>query len=164
MTELSGNANNSLAVRFEDGAAKLIAGLGGRFGNHNRAEIPDLWQRFGPKFFGRVPGQVDKRSYGVCFNMDDKGNLDYLAGVEVSNSTAVPVELTQLSLAPSRYAVFEHAGHISTISRTWMNIFVNWAPTSGVALAPAPSFECYAEAFDPDIAIGNVAIWIPIKA
>ena len=40
----------------------LIAGLGGHYGNENRAQIPDLWQRFGPRYFGRVPGQVDKKA------------------------------------------------------------------------------------------------------
>ena len=56
------------------------------------------------------------------------------------------------------------AGHISWIGRTWMDIFETWSPKSGFALAPAPSFECYSEAFDPAIAISNVEIWIPIKA
>src|SRR5271169_1205828 len=73
------------APRFESGRAMQIAGLGGRFGNHNRAQIPALWQRFGPQYFGRVPGQVDRKSYGVCWNMDLAGNVDYLAGVEVSS-------------------------------------------------------------------------------
>jgi AraC family transcriptional regulator len=76
----------------------------------------------------------------------------------------LPAELMHFSIAPGRYAVFGHAGHISSIGRTWMDIFETWLPKSGFALAPAPSFECYAEAFDPTIAIGNVEIWIQIKA
>ena len=160
----AGNPEGALAPRFENGRAMLIAGLGGRYGNENRTHIPDLWQRFGARYFGRVPGQVDKKAYGVCSNMDDKGNLDYLAGVEVSSSEGLPSEFMRLSIAPGRYAVFGHAGHISSIGRTWMDIFETWLPKSGFALAPAPSFECYAEAFDPATAIGNVDLWIPIKA
>ncbi len=79
----------------------LIAGLGGRFGNHNRDQIPALWMRWGPKYFGQTPGQVDRRTYGVCSNMDDKGNLDYCAGVEVSSFEGLPAELTQLTIAPA---------------------------------------------------------------
>ena len=60
----------TLAPRFVEGKAMLVAGLGGRYDDSNRAEIPDLWRRFGPRFFGRTPGQVDKRAYGVCSNMD----------------------------------------------------------------------------------------------
>jgi len=163
MAQQAGNLEGALAPRFENGRAMLIAGLGGRYGNENRAQIPALWQRFGPRYFGRVPGQVDKKAYGVCSNMDDKGNVDYLAGIEVSSSEGLPAELTQLSIAPGRYAVFGHLGHVSSIGRTWMDIFETWLPKSGVTLAPAPSFECYAEEFDPAIAIGNVEIWIPIK-
>jgi AraC family transcriptional regulator len=164
MAQPAGNLEGALAPRFENSRAMLIAGLGGHYGNENRAQIPDLWQRFGVRYFGRVPGQVDKKAYGVCSNMDDKGNLDYLAGVEVSSSEGLPAEFMHLSIAPGRYAVFGRAGHISSIGRTWMDIFETWLPKSGFALAPSPSFECYAEAFDPAIAIGNVEIWIPIKA
>jgi AraC family transcriptional regulator len=141
-----------------------IAGLGGRFGNHNRAQIPALWQRFGPLYFGRVSGQVDRKCYGVCSNMDEEGDVDYLAGVEVSSFAGLPAELTQLTIAPQRYAVFAHDGHISEISRAWMDIFDVWLPQSGREVAAAPSFECYSEAFDPEIAIGNVEIWIPVRA
>jgi AraC family transcriptional regulator len=111
------------APRFESGRTLQIAGLGGRFGNHNRERIPALWQRFGPQYFGRVPGQVDKKSYGVCQNMDEAGNVDYLAGVEVSSLAGLPAELMQLTIAPQRYAVFTHGGHVSEISRAWMDIF-----------------------------------------
>ena len=151
------------APRFESGRAMRIAGLGGRFGNHNRAQIPALWQRFGPQYFGRVPGQVDKKTYGVCWNMDEAGNVDYLAGVEVSSFAGLPAELMQLTIAPQRYAVFTHGGHVSEISRAWMDIFDGWLPQSGCKVAAAPSFECYGEAFDPKIAIGNVELWIAIK-
>jgi AraC family transcriptional regulator len=162
MAQPTGNLERALAPRFENGRAMLIAGLGGRYANENRAQIPDLWQRFGPRYFGRMRGQVDKKAYGVCSNMDDRGNFDYLAGVEVSTSEGLPAEFMQLSIAPGRYAVFRHAGHISSIGRIWMDIFETWLPKSGFALAPGPSFECYAEAFDPVIAMGNVEIWIPI--
>ena len=150
------------APRFESGRAMQIAGLGGCFGNHNRAQIPALWQRFGPQYFGRVPGQVDRKSYGVCWNMDEAGNVDYLAGVEVWSLAGLPAELMQLTIAPQRYAVFTHGGHVSEISRAWMDIFDDWLPRSGCEVAAAPSFECYSEAFDP-IAIGNVEIWIAVK-
>jgi AraC family transcriptional regulator len=163
MAQAAEKSSGELAPRFVNGKPMLIAGLSGRFGNENRGQIPDLWRRFGPQYFGRTPGQVDKKSYGVCSNMDDKGNLDYLAGVEVSSFKGLPTELTQLTLAPHRYAVFAHAGHISAISRTWMDIFDTWLPKSGYELAAAPSFECYDEEFDPQVAIGRVEIWIPLK-
>ncbi len=56
-----------------------------------------------------------KQCYGVCWNMDGKGGLDYMAGVEVSSFDGMPAELTQFTLAPQRYAVFPHTAHISMI-------------------------------------------------
>lgn len=155
---------NSLPTpRIEDGKSLQIAGLGGRFGNENRAQIPVLWSRFGAQYFGRVPGQLDRRAYGVGSNMDEVGNLDYLAGVEVSSFDGLPAELTRMTIDPQLYAVFQHDGHISTISRLWMAIFDGWDANWGRKLPSQPSFERYAETFDPAVAIGNVEIWIPIE-
>jgi AraC family transcriptional regulator len=120
--------------------------------------------RWGPKYFGRTPGQVDKQSYGVCWNMDGRGGLDYLAGVEVASFDGLPAELTRMTIEPQLYAVFPHTSHISAISETWMNIFDKWLPKSGRQFAgAAPSFERYDEAFDPAVAVGHVEIWVPVK-
>ena len=39
-----------------------------------------------------VPGQVRAGgvTFGVCYNMDDDGSFDYLAGVEVSGFSDLP--------------------------------------------------------------------------
>jgi AraC family transcriptional regulator len=163
MSQMSTN-DRGLSPRFENDGELLIAGLSGRFGAHNRDQIPALWMRWGPHYFGRTPGQVDRKSYGVCSNMDGKGNLDYLVGVEVTSFDGLPAELTQMTLAPQRYAVFAHQGHVSAISATWMDIFDKWLPKSGCELAAAPSFECYDKEFDPATPIGHVEIWVPVRA
>ncbi len=156
--------DSELTPRFENGGDMMIAGLSGRFGPENRDQIPALWTRWGPKYFGRTPGQIDKKSYGVCWNMDGKGGLDYLAGVEVARFDGLPAELTRMALTPQLYAVFAHTGHVSALSQTWMAIFDKWQPKSGYKIAAAPSFERYDEEFDPAVAMGHVEIWIPVKA
>ena len=163
MTETSGKTGGGLTPRFENGGEMLIAGLSGRFGPESRDQIPALWMRWGPKYFGRTPGQVDRKTYGVCWNTDGKGRLDYLAGVEVKSLEGLPAELTQMTIEPRRYAVFAHEGHISEIMRTWMGVFDEWLPKSGRAIAAAPSFECYDGQFDPAVAVGHVEIWVPIE-
>ena len=102
MTQTMGKSAEGRAPRFENGRTMLIAGLGGRYGDENRAEIPALWRHFGPRYFGRTPEQVDRKSYGVCANMDGAGNLDYFAGVEVSRFDGLPSELKQLRIEPHR--------------------------------------------------------------
>jgi AraC family transcriptional regulator len=162
MTEATQTAGG-LTPRFEDGRAMLIAGLSGRYGPTNRADIPALWQKWGPQYFGRTPNQVDRKCYGIGHNMGSDGSFDYIAGVEVSSFDGLPSELTQMRLSPQRYAVFPHAGHVSAISQTWMDIFGSWLPNSGRTPAKAPSFECYDEAFDPAVGVGHVEIWIPVE-
>ncbi|WP_025599316.1 AraC family transcriptional regulator [Burkholderia sp. WSM2230] len=149
--------------RFEDGRPFLVAGLSERYTMESTAAIPSQWQRFN-EYFGKVPGQVGEVAYGVCYNADDAGNMDYLCGVEVSDFSALPPELSRLRIAAQRYAVFSHREHVSTVGRTWNAIWNTWLPTSGHLPADAPSFERYDEKFDPLSGMGGFEIWLPLKA
>ncbi|RKF51084.1 AraC family transcriptional regulator [Paraburkholderia fungorum] len=149
--------------RFEDGKPFLVAGLSERYTCEITAAIPSQWQRFGA-YFGRVPGQVGNVGYGVCYNADDAGNVDYLCGVEVSDFSALPAELSRLRISPQRYAVFTHREHVSTVRHTWNTIWNQWLPASGHVPADAPNFERYDEKFDPVSGMGGLEIWLPLKA
>ncbi|RKE37538.1 AraC family transcriptional regulator [Paraburkholderia sp. BL23I1N1] len=149
--------------RFEDGKPLLVAGLSERYTSETCAAIPSQWQRFGD-YFGRIPGQVGKVAYGVCYNADDAGNIDYLTGVEVGDFSALPAELSRLRISPQRYAVFSHREHIAAVRRTWNTIWNQWLPTSGHIPADAPNFERYDEKFDPVSGMGGLEIWLPLKA
>jgi AraC family transcriptional regulator len=150
-------------TRFVDGKLLLIAGVGERYDCNSSAGIPAQWQRFLPHF-GRVAGQVGKVAYGVCCNGDDAGNFDYIAGVEVTDFSQLPRDWARVRIAPQRYAVFAHPGHISTIRGTWNAIWNEWLPTCGLERADAPDFERYGEMFDPVSGSGGLEIWIPVKA
>lgn len=149
--------------RFEDGKAFLVAGLSERYTSETCAAIPSQWQRLGD-YFGKVPGQMGNVAYGVCYNADDNGNLDYLCGVEVSDFSALPAELSRLRISPQRYAVFSHREHVSTIRRTWNTIWNQWLPASGHIPADAPNFERYDGKFDPVSGMGGLEIWLPLKS
>ncbi|NPT53800.1 AraC family transcriptional regulator [Paraburkholderia elongata] len=149
--------------RFEDGKPFLVAGLSERCTSATCAAIPSQWQRFGD-YFGKVPGQVGNVAYGVSYNADDAGNMDYMCGVEVSDFSALPTELSRLRISPQRYAVFSHREHISTVRRTWNTIWNQWLPASGHIPADAPNFERYDEKFDPVSGMGGLEIWLPLKA
>jgi AraC family transcriptional regulator len=149
--------------RFESGRPLLLAGLSARYNSDTSAGVPAQWQRFMP-YYGNVPGQIGRTTYGVLYNSDEAGNTDYMTGVEVSDFSGLPEELSRLRIAPQRYAVFSHRDHISTIRRTWHTIFNKWLPESGHEPADAPQFERYSEAFDPVAGTGGLEIWIPLKA
>ncbi|WP_323119779.1 AraC family transcriptional regulator [Burkholderia alba] len=148
--------------RFESIGPLCIGGLAGRFTFETNEGIPALWQSF-EAHIGHVPGQVGGVTYGVCCHPDPDGGFDYLAGVEVADPQRLPPPLRGISLAPRRYAVFEHRGHVSTVHQTCYSIWHGWLPDSGWRAAAAPEFERYSADFDPVRETGTLEIWIPVE-
>ena len=149
------------APRMENGKPMIVAGLKVRYSHQTRVNIPKQWERFAPHI-GKVPGEVDYKSYGVCFNFDSKGEFDYLAGVEVADGSELPDGFEALTLAPQRYAVFTHEGHVSGLPLTIEAVWKDWLPKSGLKPVQAPCFERYTEAFDPKTQTGGTEIWVPV--
>jgi AraC family transcriptional regulator len=154
--------DNLQPPRFATGKPLLVAGVGERYTWQSGAAIPGQWQRFHQKV-NDIPDRIGKVAYGVCCNGDDAGNFDYIAGVEVSDSSDLPREFSRVRIPEQRYAVFSHKDHISTIRRTVNTIWNHWLPASGLKAADAPSFERYDENFDPLTGNGGLEIWIPVK-
>jgi len=148
--------------RFETTPALLIAGLGDRFSHDSSAGIPALWQRFNAEV-EHMPGKVNDIAYGVCFNTDDSGNFDYIAGVQVRDFSDVPKEYTRVRIPPQRYAVFTHREHISTIRSTVTTIWSKWLPVSDFQAADAPFFERYGPEFDGRTGLGGFELWLAVK-
>jgi AraC family transcriptional regulator len=156
--------------RIEQRGLLLIAGLGGKYSSDIHQNIPALWQRLQPHL-GNVPGQVfpggggkGGRTFGVCYNMDDDCNFDYLAGVEVSGfSSDLPAEFARLRIPSQRYAIFTHHEHVSTMHNVAMTIWTKWLPESGYEAVDAPYLEYYGEEFDGRTGMGGFQMWIPIK-
>ena len=148
--------------RFENRTAFLVVGLKARYGEDASAHIPAQWQRFTP-YIGTISRQIGETTYGVGYNGDDEGNLDYLCGVAVADFSDVPPELDTLHIPEQRYAIFNHPDHVSTVNQTWNFIWSIWFPNSGYQPADAPFFECYGQTFDPMTGSGGFELWIPIK-
>jgi AraC family transcriptional regulator len=147
--------------RFENPKTLLIAGLAQRYSYETSAGIPAQWQRFAPHL-GRVPGQIGRAAYGVLYNSDDAGNMDYLCGVEVANFSALPAQWARLDIPPQQYAVFAHRHHVSGIRRTWFTIWNEWLPGSGYEATSGPEFERYGEEFNASRGFGAIEIWLPV--
>ena len=149
--------------RFEHGQFLLIAGLGGRFTQDTTDGIPELWEKFIPHL-GKIPGQKNEVTFGVCCNADGKGGFEYIAGVEISKLDDLPEQYRWVEIQPQYYAVFEHKGPLESLSQTFRYICDTWLPQSGHQAADAPEFERYSEDFNPRLNTGTLEIWLPIKA
>ncbi|KPX41626.1 AraC family transcriptional regulator [Pseudomonas savastanoi pv. glycinea] len=147
--------------RFETKPSFIIAGLGERFTFEKNEGIVGLWQALIP-YLGKVQGQADGRSYGLCCNPRDDGSFEYIAGVEVSAIHGLSPAFRSFRVPEQHYAVFRHLGHVSTIHQTFFTIFNTWLPESDYALADAPEFEEYSSDFDPSQDKGYVEVWIPV--
>ena len=148
--------------RFERREQFLVAGLTGRYTFETNHNIPDLWQRFSPHI-GHIPGQIGWDTYGVCFNEDDKGAFDYMAGAAISGPIEASDDLSMVTIPTNNYAVFTHSGHISNFRKTVYTIWNKWLPDAHSKYAGDPDFELYDDRFDGNTGMGDVEIWIPVE-
>jgi len=102
--------------RFENAKEMLIAGPSVTYTFATRDKIPGQWQRFAPSI-GKVPNQVGKSTYGVCWNYKPGVDFDYLSGVEVSGTNGLPADYSHVGLPAARYAVFNHRKLFSEIPK-----------------------------------------------
>jgi AraC family transcriptional regulator len=148
--------------RFETIKPLLLAGLVARYNQQTSAGIPSQWERLHP-YLGDLPKRVDEAAYGACYNTDEEGNFDYIAGVEVRDFSDVPEKFATLRVPAHRYAVFRQSEHISAIRRTFSAIWSKWLPECGHKPADAPVLERYGPEFNSVNGTGGFEIWIPIE-
>ncbi len=159
--KMNDKLTNLPEARFVDCDAMLIVGLKKRYSDTTRMQMPAQWQVFQPHI-GNIDFQKGNVAFGVLYNSDDEGDIDYLTGVEVSNIADTPKVLDCLRVPPQTYAVFQHNGHVSEIRRTWKTIFGKWLSEANYKPTDAPQMERYGENFDPRSGEGDIEIWIPI--
>ena len=149
--------------RIRESKAQQIAGLQHHYSPETLREIPQLWQQLMP-YLGKVEGQVGRAAYGVGFNMSETG-FDYIAGAEVSNSSAIPAEFSRLTLPAQKYFVFVHEGHVSEIPQTITAILTSWMPAHAHNIGKFPSLvERYGEGFNPQTGMGDMELWVPASS
>lgn len=87
---------------------------------------------------------------GACFPEDaETGEFNYVIGLEVKDSAAIPDGYHVCELPPAQYAVFstppcDAEKFSASIQGVWQFIFNDWFPTSGFEYAPGCiDFELY---------------------
>jgi AraC family transcriptional regulator len=154
------------APRIAASDSLLLVGLNEHYHAGANAGIPAQWSRFSPHI-GHVDHEVHGVTYGVVHNVDAANNFDYLCGVEVRSVGVLPAGCIELRIPAATYAIFTHAGHISTIQATFTAIWERGLAEAGlraadVRAADAPVLERYDERFDGRTGLGGLEIWVPI--
>ncbi len=141
--------------------AITFAGRNGTFAIGPSPGIKDLWENFMTDF-GRIEGQIGLKAYGICHNFDGKGQMDYLAAVEVKDEGQVPGYLFTLTVPARKVAVFQHVGPLEKISESWGWIFSDGLPKAALTVAPGPQFEVYPADLGVAGATAPIEIHIPV--
>lgn len=152
-------------ARFVKTETRLFAGLRKYFRFDDRAGIPTIWQAFGP-MLGSIPNEVQGAAYGLNLSPaddTDENGFDYFAAVQVKTLDDLPEELSGARIAGREWAVFEHAGHVSTIGVTCEAAGV-WLAQSGRApkSGPMQMIEFYPPQFNARSGLGGCEVWVPV--
>lgn len=142
---------------------QTFAVLSCRFTFDGARDIPALWRRF-MGFYPRIKDKLDPAPWAVVSAPDDDGAFDYACAVLVPPSSALPRGLSRMSVAAHRYAVFTHAGHVSTILGTYEEIWNSALVASGWTPVCRPVLESHRTAFDARTGEGGLQIWIPVES
>lgn len=124
-------------------------------------EIPQMWDKFGPRMES-IEGSVNPMvSYGVCDNMDAKtGEFDYLAAVEVEADAPVPADLVRWEVPGGQYAMIPAT--LQTIGDAYQ-LAENLIPDAGYQRVGCLDYELYDERFDPVQPDSVLYICIPVE-
>jgi AraC family transcriptional regulator len=152
---------NLAPPRIEKHGALHLVGLIKQFPMDKIGGIPSLWQRFNVHT-RHIPNAVGKSAYGASLSYTEENGCEYMCGVEVSDFTDVPPELTGRTVAAATYAKFKQPGHITLIRQTIGTIWNRWLPQSGFSAAEVPLIEYYPPEFDSVTGAGGFEIWIPV--
>lgn len=124
-------------------------------------QIPAQWQRF-MTYHAAIPARLERMPLGLSRASGDEGQFEYLCAVEVVRFGDVPKELPRLEIPARTYAVFEHRGHVSTLTDAYRTIWNEALPALGRTLADAPVLERHHSTFDPRTGEGGLALWVPL--
>jgi AraC family transcriptional regulator len=124
-------------------------------------EIPQLWDKFGPRM-DSVPQVVNPAvAYGVCRDMDmQTGEFDYLAAVEVEPNGPVPEGMVRWEVEGGLYAMIPttipNIGDAYALAETTI-------PDAGYRRRDCADYELYDETFDPAQPDAVFYLCIPVE-
>ncbi len=126
------------------------------YGDNSDNQIQTLWQtRF--RELADIPAHVHKDAeYGVCFQDNafmEEGLFYYMAAVEVSDYTHIPINAVAKTLPSHNYVRFTHKGPIETLKQTYEYIYGIWFANNGMQKNEAFDLERYTRTPEGEVLI-----------
>lgn len=110
---------------------------------------------------------VGQAAYGACFSgpeTAEKGEFEYVASFEVSDTNEVPDGMVIRDVPAYKYAVFTHHGKLDNLQKTYKYIYETWLPQSGLKLvSPHFDMELYDDRFEIDSDKSEFDIYVAIN-
>ena len=124
-------------------------------------EIPQMWEKFGPRMESIEGSTHPMVSYGICANMDmQTGMFDYVAAVEVEEGAPTPDGMVRWEVPGGPYALIPAT--LSTIGDAYQ-LAEQLIPDAGYARTGSLDYELYDERFDPAQPDSVLYISIPVE-
>lgn len=150
----------------------LLVGVEGAFIHalspdaNNLQVIGQLWNQFNDRI-ASVPHRIGTACYGVIYSRPEhershRHELQYVAGVPVSQLTQLPTGMVSHTVPAHMFAVFTHRGPIDKIGETCESIYRHWLPQSEYEHADVADVEVYDERFDCEDEESENEYWISI--
>jgi AraC family transcriptional regulator len=151
------------APRIETRGPITVAGIAQTYRCDGPNDIPGQWRRLMP-FIGKVPGEVGAGAYGVGSGMiGDGASYQYLAGIPVRDTAALPDDFSTAVIPKRTSAVFTHRGRAEDTPQSMEAILGEHLPRMGLK-PEGDMVEAYDERFDPRTGSGEIEIWIPVNS
>lgn len=169
--QLSIKGENEMNYRIVEKGAFNIVGIKKRvpiiFSGVN-PEIAAMWKSLNEEMIYQLKELSNIEPKGIISasanfsegRMEEKGELDHFIGVATTKEC--PVNLTQLEVFASTWAVFEAVGPFpDTLQNIWGRIYAEWFPSSNYEQAEGPEI-LWNENKDVSSPTFKSEIWIPV--
>ncbi|HVC96687.1 MAG TPA: GyrI-like domain-containing protein [Pirellulales bacterium] len=128
--------------------------------------IGPLWDKFFQRI-NQVADRIGDEMYGVIYGKPEAERthpheLQYLAGVPVSEAAEIPEGMVSRAVAAGTFAVFIHRGPIRNIGKTVHDIYRVWLPQSPYRHAEIADVELYDRRFCVDSDDSEMEYWISV--
>ncbi|MGE6369371.1 AraC family transcriptional regulator [Planococcus kocurii] len=161
---LSIEGGNDLPIEIKTLPAFYVAGISIDT-KVNSPDIPILWKQLSEsELVDDLISFSSGKSFGVCYDMKDNGQVKYMAGWEVANPDKVkqlPVEVVLIE--SSTFAIIPCIGKIpESLHNAWNYMWKQFFPESGYIYSGKVDLEFYPQKF-VDSKEYQMQIWVPVE-